>query len=123
MRKKRKVVLRDAGCFLVPRDLREKLGWFIGDTIAMYPSKDGEITLRLHAIEPNSLYSIIDETGRLTLPEETMGLLGWSKGDNLHIAETPDGEAAIVILYKKNETPYEYPGRPFRSILPGDILR
>ena len=124
MDEKRRVILRDEKSFCVPRDLREKLGWVLGNNIAVSPPKDGVITLRLHTIEPNSLHSsVIDGIGRITLSEETIEYLGWSKGDTLHLSAMPDGEAAIVTLYKKKIPVHKHPGRSFRSILPGDILR
>jgi len=68
------------------------------------------------------VYSTFDNTGRLTLSKQVMDSLGWSKGDILCVAQIPGNEAATVTLCYKKKNTYVYPGRPFRSILPGDIL-
>jgi len=122
MIKKRRVTICDVGRFLVPRNLREELGWSLGDAIAMSPPKSGMITLQLNSKDPNSLYSTIDETGRLTLSKEIKESLGWGKGDILHVTPTPDSKAATVTLCKKNESAYVYPGRRFGTLLPGDTM-
>ena len=102
-----KVTLTENGHVLIPKVLRDNLGWSLGDTITISLNTDGNLlTLESYTGQQGNenMRGVIDNWGRLTLPKEIKECLGWGAADILILLQAIEGKKAFLKRFQQYES-------------------
>lgn len=73
----------DLGMVLIPKKIRDPLGWEKGDIIELTPNvKEKSLSVRLASSNSKNKY-VIDELSRIKIPKKILDRLGWGYANTL----------------------------------------
>jgi len=76
-------LINSSGRVPIRANLRDSLGWEIGDMIELIPNYDEKSLFVKFASDNSKICTVIESSGRVQIPEEMLRLLGWGAKDQL----------------------------------------